>query len=58
MDLEKVIAQLRAELVNLDAAIKSLEHHPQGKRRRGRPPAWLTRVRKGKTTKRKPPDSQ
>jgi hypothetical protein len=54
MDLEKVIAQLRAELVSLDAAIRSLEQLPQGKRRRGRPPGWLTRGRKIKGMKRKP----
>lgn len=50
-----MIAQLRAELVNLNAAIKSLEQLPQGKRR-GRPPAWLTRGPKNKTKKRKPRD--
>jgi hypothetical protein len=58
MDLEQVIAQLRAELVNLDAAIKSLEQLPQGKRRRGRPPGWLGRDRKGKGKKRKPGESR
>jgi hypothetical protein len=41
MDLAKVLAQLHAELENLDAAIASLERIQQGSRRRGRPPEWL-----------------
>jgi hypothetical protein len=45
MDLEKVLAQLHAELQNLDAAIESLERIQQGARRRGRPPEWLTKSR-------------
>jgi hypothetical protein len=38
MDLSKVLAQLRAELQNLDAAILSLERLQHEGRRRGRPP--------------------
>ena len=38
MDLDKVLAQLRAELENLDAAIVSLERLQTEGRRRGRPP--------------------
>jgi hypothetical protein len=45
MDLSKVLAQLRAELENLDAAIASLERIEQGNRRRGRPPIWLSKGR-------------
>ena len=45
MDLEKVLAQLHADLENLDAAIASLERIQQGGRRRGRPPEWLTKTR-------------
>jgi len=45
MDLAKVLAQLHAELQNLDAAIASLERIQQGGRRRGRPPEWLVRTR-------------
>ena len=43
MDLAKVLAQLRTELENLDAAILSLEQIQQvgGHRRRGRPPKAL-----------------
>jgi hypothetical protein len=43
MDLEKVLAQLRAELENVDAAILSLERLQQAtSKRRGRPPLWLS----------------
>ncbi|HEY1340049.1 MAG TPA: hypothetical protein VGF59_21195 [Bryobacteraceae bacterium] len=38
MDLSKVLAQLRAEMANLDAAIQSLERLQEMPRRRGRPP--------------------
>jgi hypothetical protein len=44
MDLAKVLAQLHAELKNLDAAIASLERIQQGDRRRGRPPEGLTKT--------------
>ena len=44
MDLAKVLAQLRDELANLDAAILSLERLQQvgAPRRRGRPPKALS----------------
>ncbi|GEM_PF-2735863 len=45
MDLEKVLAQLRTELRNLDAAILSLERIQQRAGRRGRPPAWLANLK-------------
>jgi BMFP domain-containing protein YqiC len=38
MDLDKVLAQLREELENLDAAIASLERLQTEGPRRGRPP--------------------
>jgi hypothetical protein len=41
MDLDKVLAQLRAELENLDAAIVSLERLQTEGPRRGRPPPKL-----------------
>jgi hypothetical protein len=45
MDLNKVLAQLREELENLDAAILSLERLQQeGPRRRGRPPKALSHL--------------
>ena len=46
MNLNKVLAQLRAELENLDAAIVSLERLEQRKRRRGRPPLLPEAVKK------------
>ena len=45
MDLSKVLAQLHAELQNLDVAIASLERIQQGSRRCGRPPEWLVKIR-------------
>ena len=46
MDLQKVLAQLRGELENLDAAIESLERLQLTERRRGRPPSWLAAIKK------------
>ncbi len=45
MDLDKVLAQLRAELENLDAAIVSLERLQTEGPRRGRPPKQLASPR-------------
>jgi hypothetical protein len=45
MDLNKVLAQLRQELENLDTAILSLERlQHEGHRRRGRPPKALSNL--------------
>lgn len=46
MDLAKVLTQLHEELANLDAAILSLERLQEGGRRRGRPPSWLSDIKK------------
>jgi hypothetical protein len=46
MDLSKVLAELREELANLDAAILSLERLQQEGRRRGRPPKALSQLSK------------
>ena len=46
MDLDKVLAALREELANLDAAILSLERLQQPGPRRGRPPKALARLAK------------
>ena len=46
MDLHKVLAQLREELENLDAAILSLERLQQDGRPRGRPPKALSHLPK------------
>jgi hypothetical protein len=44
MDLAKVLYQLRQDLVNIDAAILSLERLQHTGRRRGRPPGALARA--------------
>jgi hypothetical protein len=44
MDLSKVLAQLREELANLDAAIFSLERLQREEPRRGRPSKALTHL--------------
>ena len=46
MDFSKVLAQLREELENLDAAILSLERLRQEGPRRGRPPKALAELTK------------
>jgi hypothetical protein len=46
MDLAKVLAQLREELENLDAAILTLERLRSGGRHRGRPPELLAEMRR------------
>jgi hypothetical protein len=46
MDLSKVLAQLREELENLDAAIQSLERLQQDVPRRGRPPKTVSQMSK------------
>ena len=53
MDLAKVLQQLHEELDALNAAILSLERLSQGGRRRGRPPEWLTALRKEKPKKKR-----
>lgn len=57
MDVSKIIADLRRERDEIDAAIISLERLVEGKgqRRRGRPPAWLVDLRgTGKSPKSEP----
>jgi hypothetical protein len=42
MDVNRIVADLRSELEQLNEAIMALERIAYGqKRRRGRPPAWL-----------------
>lgn len=42
MDLQRMIAELKAEKTRLDEAILALERLSAGKvRRRGRPPRWV-----------------
>ena len=53
MDLRRVLAQLREELENLDAAILSLERLQHEGRRRGRPPKALSHLSKASRAARK-----
>ncbi|HUB83587.1 MAG TPA: hypothetical protein VMB03_32535 [Bryobacteraceae bacterium] len=55
MDLHKVLAQLREELENLDAAILSLERLQREGRPRGRPPKALSHLTRTVRTARKAP---
>jgi len=45
MDVNKMLADLRHERQQIEEAILSLERLARGRgRRRGRPPAWLSRI--------------
>jgi hypothetical protein len=47
MDINKMLAELRAEREQVDEAIIVLERLARGQgRRRGRPPAWMTTVKR------------
>jgi len=48
MDLNKVLAQLRAERDDLDAAILSLERLQKEKRGPGRPPKALSQLKRAR----------
>ena len=55
MDVTKMLAELREERERLDEAILALERLAQGRgRRRGRPPAWLSKI----TKRGRPPGSK
>ncbi len=61
MDVLKMLADLRREREQIEEAILTLERLAQGRgRRRGRPPAWMTEVkRRGRPpgSKNKPKES-
>jgi hypothetical protein len=47
MDINKMLAELRAEREQVDEAIIVLERLARGQgKRRGRPPAWMTTVKR------------
>lgn len=47
MDVLKMLADLRREREQIEEAILTLERLAQGRgRRRGRPPAWMTEVKR------------
>jgi hypothetical protein len=48
MDVTKMLQDLREEREQIEEAILSLERLARGRgKRRGRPPAWLSEMRKG-----------
>lgn len=50
MDIVSILAELRAELTQTEAAIVSLERLTTGRgKRRGRPPAWMAAAAKQAT---------
>jgi hypothetical protein len=54
MDITKMLAELRQEREAIEEAILTLERLARGRgRRRGRPPSWLSEVRKSE----KPPST-
>jgi hypothetical protein len=61
MDVLKMLAELRQERAHIEEAILTLERLASGRgRRRGRPPAWMTAVkRRGRPpgSKNKPKES-
>lgn len=47
MDVNKMLTELRAEREQIEEAILSLERLARGRgKRRGRPPAWLSEMKK------------
>jgi len=47
MDVTKILEELRAERVQIESAIESLERLALGRgRRRGRPPGWMTEAKR------------
>ena len=47
MDISRILADLRAERVQIEEAIITLERLAEGRgKRRGRPPTWLVEARK------------
>lgn len=47
MDINKMLAELRAEREQVDEAVLILERLAAGRgRRRGRPPAWMTLLKR------------
>jgi hypothetical protein len=60
MDIGKVLAELRQELVQVEEAILSLERMAIGAgKRRGRPPAWMIAAKEAPVKRRgRPPGSR
>jgi hypothetical protein len=55
MDIGNILTELRLEHEQLEEAILALERLAAGgKRRRGRPPAWMANLKSGAVEKRRP----
>jgi hypothetical protein len=55
MDVNKMLAELRQERENIEQAILTLERLAMGQgRRRGRPPAWMSKIEEPKRRGRPP----
>ena len=47
MDINKMLTELRLEREQIEEAIMTLERLARGRgRRRGRPPAWMTQIKR------------
>jgi len=46
MDVAKILEELKAERLRIESAIESLERLALGRRRRGRPPGWMTEAKR------------
>jgi len=56
MDVMKMLKEMRGERENLEAAIITLERLARGQgKRRGRPPLWMSKARKGPGRVGRPP---
>lgn len=56
MDVNKMLQELREEREQIEEAILTLERLARGRgKRRGRPPAWLSEMRKAEATPAPPP---
>jgi hypothetical protein len=59
MDVSKILAELKSEREQIEAAIVSLERLARGRGpRRGRPPAWMSELAVEKPRRGRPPGSK
>jgi len=59
MDLNKMLAELRAERDQIEEAIIALGRLSLGAKRRGRPPLWMTQIKAAEPKRRgRPPGSK
>jgi DNA invertase Pin-like site-specific DNA recombinase len=59
MDILKMLVEMRTERENLEEAIVTLERLARGQgKRRGRPPLWMQKARKGPGRVGRPPKTE